>query len=128
MEANMGNDPSQAQPGTATFTLVSKIAPQDHSQALADAFLKAKARAQEIAKAAGAELGSLRQIGLQVLSGSDSENGENPMQAYYRMMQVAGAGAKPSDPDYPLEAQGTQPGEVAYRVIMSASFDLKERR
>ena len=45
MAANDGADPSQAQPGAATFTLVSRISAQDHSQALAEAFQKAKTRA-----------------------------------------------------------------------------------
>ena len=66
MEANMGNDPSQAQPGTASFTLVSKVSAQEHTQALADAFSKARARAQEMAAAAGAAAWSVRQLGAQV--------------------------------------------------------------
>ncbi|MFI5456339.1 MAG: SIMPL domain-containing protein [Isosphaerales bacterium] len=129
LQANFGYDPSQAQPGAATFTLVCKIAAQDHSQALADAFLKAKARAEETAKAAGAELGPLRQLGSQAQSGSDPETAENQMQAYYRMMQSGGGGGgKPAEPANVQEAQGTQPGEVVYRVTISAAFDLKERR
>jgi uncharacterized protein YggE len=134
MEANMGNDPSQAQPGTATFTLVSKVTAQDHSQALADAFSKAKARAQETARAAGAELGPLRQIGSQVQSGGDAEDAENPTQAYSRAMQVyyqtigmGTGGGQAGEPANPMEAQGTQPGEVAYRVNVTAAFDLKAR-
>ena len=125
MEANMGNDASQAQPGTASFTLVSKVTSQEHTQALADAFSKARARAQEMAAAAGAQLGPLRQLGAQVQASGDVESGENPMQAYYRLMQLGGGGAKPADPDSRQEAQGTQPGEVVYRVTVTAAFDLR---
>jgi uncharacterized protein YggE len=125
MEANVGNDPSQAQPGTASFTLVSKVSAQEHAQALTDAFSKARAHAQEMAAAAGAQLGLLRQLGAQVQASGDAENGENPMQVYYRMMQFGGGGAKPADPESRQEAQGAQPGEVAYRVTVTAAFDLK---
>jgi hypothetical protein len=125
MEQNMGTDPSQAQPGIASFLLISKVSAQEHSQALADAFLKAMARAQETAKSAGAQLGPLRQLGTLIQASGDAENGENPMQAYYRMMQFSGGAAKPAEPDSRQEAQGTQPGEVAYRVTVTAAFDLK---
>jgi uncharacterized protein YggE len=77
MQANFGNDPSQAQPGSPTFALVSKIAAEDHARALADAFQKAKARAQETAWAAGAELGPLRQLGSQVQLGGEPEGADN---------------------------------------------------
>jgi hypothetical protein len=134
MQANMGGDPSQAQPGTPTFTLVSKITPQDHSRALADAFQKAKTRAQETARAAGAELGALRQIGSTAQSGGDSGDAENPnqvynraMQAYYRSMGMGDSGGQPNDAANPLEAAGTQPGDVAFHVTVNASFELKAR-
>ena len=47
------------------------------------------------------------------------------MQAYYRLMQFGGGGTKPADPDSRQEAQGTQPGEVVYRVTVTAAFDLR---
>jgi uncharacterized protein YggE len=134
MQANMGGDPSQAQPGTPTFTLVSKITPQDHSRALADAFQKAKTHAQETARAAGAELGALRQIGSTAQAGGDSGDGENPDQAYsrsarayLRMMGMGDAGGQPGEAANPLEATGTQPGDVAFHVTVNASFELKAR-
>ena len=134
MQANFGNDPSQAQPGTPSFTLVSKIAVEDHARALAEAFQKAKARAQETARAAGAELGPLRQLGSQVQSGGESEGADSGMQAYAQAMQayrqamgMNPGGGQLDEPEHPMEAVGTQPGEVSYRVTISAAFDLKGR-
>lgn len=113
MQANFGNDAGQPQPGAMTFTLVSKIPPKDHSQALAEAFQKAKARAEETAKAAGAELGPLRGLGSQVDAGGESEDSENPtqtynraMQAYYRTMGMGSAGGQRSEGTNVLEALG----------------------
>jgi hypothetical protein len=133
MPANFGNDPSQAQPGTAAFTLVSKISAQDHARALADAFQKAKTQAEAIAKAAGAELGPIRELGSQAQSGGESEDSENPaqaysraMQAYYRTIGMGGSGGGQAGDDANLpEAQGTQPGEVSYRVTITAAFAIK---
>jgi uncharacterized protein YggE len=133
MPANFGNDPNQAQPGTAVFTLVSKISAPDHARALAEAFQKAKAQAEEIAKAAGAELGPLRELGSQAQSGGESEDSENPaqaysraMQAYYRTIGMGGSsGGKAGDDANLPEAQGTQPGEVSYRVTITAAFAIK---
>ena len=62
MQENFGGvvpDGGQVQPGQPAFTLVSKITPEDHARALADAFLKAKCKL-ETAKAAGVRLGLLR--------------------------------------------------------------------
>jgi uncharacterized protein YggE len=127
MQANFGNDPSQPQPGSPTFALVNKITAQDHARALADAFQKAKARAQETAQAAGAELGPLRQLGSQVQSGGEPEGADNGMQAYLRAMGMARAGGTPGEAADSMEAMGTQPGDVSYRVTVTAAFDLKGR-
>ena len=123
-----GNDPSQGQPGAAAFTLVSKLAPKDRASALAEAFKKAKVQAVEIAAAAGTTLGSLRQLTsvAQQGGGDPDSNGAAAWQAYYGMMG-GGRGAIPaSESDSESEAQGTQPGEVTYRVTVTASFDVKE--
>jgi len=127
MQAGFGNDPSQAQPGTATFTLVRKISAQDHSRALADAFQKAKARAEETAKAAGAELGPLRQLSLLVQSGGQPETADNGMQAYLQAIGMNRGERQPDEGANPLEALGTQPGEVSYRVTVTGAFAIKER-
>ncbi len=126
MNPGYGNDPSQTQPGTPAFTLVSKIAPPERAQALADAFKKAKAQAQEISEAAVAALGPLRQLSSLVQPGGDSDNNGNEWQAYYQLMQANRGAAPVSDSASESEAQGSQPGEVTYRVTVTAAFALKQ--
>ena len=122
-----GIDPSQGQPGAAAVTLVSKLTPQERAGALADAFKKAKAQAQEIAQAAGAALGPLRQLGTAVQPGGESDPNSNEWQAYYyQMMQTNRGGMPGRDSDSDPEAQGTHPGEVTYRLTVTAAFDIKE--
>ena len=100
---------------------------KERATALADAFKKAKVQAVEIAEAAGTTLGSLRQLtSVAQQGGGDSDSSGAEWQAYYRMMG-AGRGAVPaSESETDSEAQGTQPGEVTYRVTVTASFDVKE--
>ncbi len=124
----VGPDSGQTQPGQPAFTLVNKITPEDHARALTDAFLKAKAQAEETAKAAGVRLGLLRQLGSQVqIGGADPESAGNQFQAYYRMLAISSPGGKPVEPAPVKEAQGAQPGEVSYTVTVSVAFDLAER-
>jgi uncharacterized protein YggE len=125
MGGQYGNDPSQAQPGTPAVTLVSKLTPQERAAALADAFKKAKTQAQELAAAAGTALGPLRHLGSTVLVAGDSENASPEWQAYYQMMPGVRAGSQTKDSE--TEAQGAHPGEVIYRVSVTAAFDIKER-
>jgi uncharacterized protein YggE len=126
-EGPYGGDPSQGQPGTAAFTLVSKLTPQDRAGALADAFKKAKTQASEIAEAAGTKLGPLRQLGSLAQQGGEADSTSAQWQAYYQAMG-GGRGAMPgTESETDSEAQGTQPGEVTYRVTVTASFDIKEK-
>jgi len=120
------NNPNQPQPGTPAYKLVCKITAPEYSQALADSFRKAKSRAEETARAAGAELGPLRQIVAHTQAGGDSDGTDEPRQAYAQMMQTAHDDLS-LEPEPVMEAQGAQPGEVSYRVAVSASFSLKER-
>ncbi len=125
----MNNNPNQPQPGTPSYKLVSKITSHDYSQALADAFRKAKSRAEETARAAGAELGPLRQLVSHAQAGGDSDGSDDPRQAYAQMMQMTQMTRDelPLEAEPVMEAQGAQPGEVSYRVTISDSFALKER-
>lgn len=125
MAAMMGNaDPNRGQPGKPTFTLVSKLSAQDHAQALAAAFRKAKTAAEDTAKAAGAQLGTLHHVQSQVHTGGEAENA-NEMAMYYARVFQGGATAPQADPENSLEAVGQQPGAVVYKVAVTASFILK---
>jgi uncharacterized protein YggE len=121
------DEQGRPQAGAPAFLLVSKVTAQEQAKALAEAFQKARARAHQTAKAAGAELGALRQLDSQFRSSPEAETAEDPAQAYYRVVQ-AGRTDLPPEPDAPPEAQGAQPGAVTLRVIVTASFALKETR
>ncbi len=73
-----------------------------------------------------AELGPLRQLVAHTQAGGESDGTDDPRQAYAQMMQMP-RDDLPLEPEPVMEAQGAQPGEVSFRVAISASFDLKER-
>ena len=116
-----------ANPGEPTFLYVSKLSDDERAKATAEAFKKAKEEAARVAKAAGADLGSLRQLTSEAGAAMDTNpygGGFDYSSPYGRAMfgamqrQAAGAGDA-------AEAVGAQPGKVSYRVTVSASFALK---
>ncbi len=52
----------QRQPGEPIFFFVARLSPAEREQAMADAFAKAQANAQSLAKAAGMEIGILEGV------------------------------------------------------------------
>lgn len=132
VEENQGavaND-GQPNPRDPSFSYVCKISDQDCDTARAAAYKKAREDAQRLAKAAGVELGSIRQIGGTAASApagdrSDLYSGMNPQLAmYYQMMQQQQQ-QPPAAPADAQEAIGTQPGKVGYRVTVYVSFAPK---
>jgi hypothetical protein len=124
-EEQAGNEYGQQgpAPGEPAFLFVARISPDDRSKAMADAFNKAKANAHELAKAAGAHLGGLKQM-----SGQASvDTSQYQQMVQYRYMQYGqiheGYGASPDGEQG--EAIGMQPGSVIMRVAVSASFGIK---
>jgi uncharacterized protein YggE len=121
-EEQAGNDPSEQgpAPGEPVFLFVARISDEERAKAMADAFNKAKAQAQDLAKAAGAQLGALKQISGQVAPDV------NAMQ--YQYMQYAryqGIYNDVTNSGDANEAIGMQPGAVTTRVAVSASFAIK---
>jgi Protein of unknown function (DUF541) len=118
--------------GTPIFIYVSKLTEDEQSMAIAQAFKKAKRQAGLLAKAAGAELGSLQQL---YLDGS-SENYSSELwqeiqadafsQQMYQRMFGGYPGNVSSDRSSP-EAVGLHPGKVIYRVGLTAGFGLGKK-
>jgi hypothetical protein len=111
--------------GEPTFLFVRKISEEERDKALTEAFGKAKKEAGRLARAAGAELGALQQLGGQNMS-RDIEDFSGMYDPYYgrrlrQMREPCGSDGEQQN----LEAAGVQPGKVAYRVVVSASFALK---
>lgn len=113
-------------PGEPMFTFVAPISTDERDKLLADGFKKAKNHATRLAKAAGAELGSLRTLADNEVDASDEALMNSPYAgggAAYRMMQMM-RGARQSPQQEAPEAVGVQPGKVVYRVMVTASFNL----
>lgn len=112
-----GNDGNEQgpPPGQPVFVYVAKVSEEQRAAVMADAFKKAKASAAELAKAAGAELGALKQ--LQSQAAPDAE--EYQMMRYnpYRYQQAMSAD--------PGEAIAMQPGMVTVRVSVTVSYGIK---
>ncbi|MDB5302811.1 MAG: hypothetical protein JWM97_360 [Phycisphaerales bacterium] len=115
-----------ADPSAPSFQYVNKVAEEDQAAALAEAFQKAKADAVRLAKAAGGDLGALRQVSSATSSPTGNPGDEN--QAYQRFMirQMMGASAPADSSDTSnSEATAPQPGPVELQIVVTASFGLK---
>ncbi len=116
----------QPRPGEPVFLFVAKVTEQERDKALAEAFQKAKREAGRLARAAGAELGTLGN--LHSSSQSSSGDATNPYD-YGRYMQVARMSGLGGDgEESATEAVGAQPGQVSLRISVTASFSLKGGR
>jgi uncharacterized protein YggE len=110
--------------GEPTFAFVAKLSEADLAKATAEAFQKARHEAAKLAQAAGAELGRLHHL--------ESQNGglsaeETAYMSYSgRMAYQARMAQNFPAPERP-EAVGNQPGQVTYRVAVTAAFLLKGR-
>ncbi len=123
VEANNNNDPGRTQPGTPAFALLSKVSEEDLARALADAFRKARSRAETTAKAAGEGLGPLRHLESSMQSGPPADGNEVDPRVAYRMA-ATGSVMPPEGAEVDPEAKGTQPGAVEFHVTVTAAFAL----
>jgi uncharacterized protein YggE len=118
-------DPSDgAAPGTAVFFFVAKVSDEEKSKMAKEAFDKARASAERLAKAAGVGLGPLQSLSRSG-QGPETEDfsGEyNPYRsAMYPMLQRL----RMEQGDDAAEAVGTDPGQVSLRVTVTAEFAVK---
>lgn len=115
-EMNMNNGAGGA-PGDPGFVFVSKIDDAERAKAMAEAFGKAKANAAELAKAASAQLGALKNV--------TSNNMPDMEQYQYMQYQRYNGGMNPAMNADEGEAIGAQATAVTMKVAVSASFGLK---
>jgi uncharacterized protein YggE len=109
-------------PGTPVFLYVMQVSDEERASLLKEAYQKASAQAGELAAAAGAKIGPLRQ-----LDGSGDEAagyGSNPYSDYYNSMAYQQMQAQTSKAAN--EAIGVKPGKIAYQVSVTASFKLMQ--
>ena len=119
-------DPEQVVPGEPVFIFVAKITAEDRAKAAVESFKKAKDDALATAKAAGVELGALKQVASQAFPAGDmpQDFGDNPYYGGYRGSFAARsifAGSPGGDP----EALAREPGPVTTQVTIAAKFAIK---
>jgi uncharacterized protein YggE len=122
MEEMAGNnDPSEqtAPPGQPVFFFVAKLSEEQRAQALAEACKKAKTSAAELAKAAGVELGAIKQLQAQTLP--DAEQYQMMQYGRYNpyMYQQQAANTEAG------EALAMQPGMMTVRMTVVVTFAIK---
>jgi hypothetical protein len=122
-EAQQSNQPQ--------FVFVAVLPKAERQKAMAEAFVKAKADAAELAKAAGVELGPL--VGLSGGCSGQANLGENPYYSRYgssfayALSQMAGeqtgesSGEKGEKPD---ESIGTDPSALKFSCTVAAMFQM----
>ena len=119
-----GNDEGP-KPGEPIFLYVAKIQKADRQKLLAQAFAKAKAQAEDLAKAAEVELGPLdslmQQAGFQRYYNNMSQYGGFDRRAYAFMQQ---AGMETEEVD--AEVLGPSPDGLSFQVAVMASFAIKK--
>jgi uncharacterized protein YggE len=128
-EEMMGMEDGEPKKGVPVFLYVSKISEEEQGRALAQAFKKAQRQAGELAKAAGATLGAIRDINENETSwGSTEQEGMDNSYVYRmgQMMSQMRGGRGEGDDVRHGEAVGFKPGKVTYRIMVSASFELKK--
>jgi hypothetical protein len=119
---------NQPKPGEPVFMFVGRISDAERDKALAEAFQKAKVQAGRLAKAAGADLGSLRSITAHSTpSGGYDEYGNYNRHAYQALQMARSQSGGDDDASNDSEALGVEPGPVKISVTVMAAFDLKRK-
>ncbi len=109
----------QAAPGEPVFLFVSKISFEEQSKALTTAFNKASVSAQQLAGAAGKQIGPLRQLSVMAGPGAEQYNQWQQYQMVFGTLQEAyGDGGLD-------EVAGPTVEGLKFRVVVTAAFALK---
>jgi len=114
----------QAEPGQPLFVYVAEISEQDRDRVMAEAFQKAKTKAERLARSAGRGLGSIQVLTEQNITSPeyyDPYSGGMP-QAVAFLSGRAGPGGQPDQEN--LIASPTA-GPITFRFTVSATFSLE---
>ncbi|QDT93652.1 SIMPL domain-containing protein [Gimesia algae] len=123
--ASMYGGDREAKPGEPVFSFACSISEKEEDKAMSEAYQKARSQALRLANASGAELGKLTSISGSSGSASDenSEYGYNSV--YYAALQRMRSDANTEDGQ--SQAVSVMPGQLKYRVTVTAGFELKEK-
>jgi uncharacterized protein YggE len=119
-----GND-NMPKPGTPNLSYVARLSEADRDAAMAEAFKKARASAERLAKAAGIRLGSLAHV-TGMSNNSQSNTRAMIMQAYrqqYNPYQSYDYSESMADStEHPDESSSNSPGEVSFNFNVSVGY------
>jgi hypothetical protein len=130
MTTQFGMGEEQQQPNQPQFVFVAVLPKAERQKGMAQAFVKAKAQAAELAQAAGVELGPL--VGLS--GGCSGQSGENPYARYgygggsdfLRQMMAERTGESPGEKqeEKPDESVGADPSALKFNCTVAAMFQM----
>jgi Protein of unknown function (DUF541) len=135
-QENDDMDPNETfRRGDPLFLYVRRIAPDEELKAMTTAFQRARTNALKLAKASGSELGALQRVddsqGAPWQWQQDMDENitmRSPWGSYQSMNIMGILRPHPSGDEIPVvEAVGTNPSKVVFRVGLSASFELLKR-
>ena len=119
-----GGGDDEMKPGEPIFVYVGKISPEDRTQALAAAFAKARQEAEQLSKAAGAELGPLQSLsegggmgGSPQIYGYTDFYSSSRSQVVMRAMAAQGAGRSRPERSPRCPARRRQPGGQRHGLV-----------
>ena len=117
----MGGEQAAA-PGEPVFLFVSKVSAEDRDKALASAFAKARESASQLAKAAGSQIGNLRQLTVTSAPAYNeyASNWQRYQAAFGMIQESYGGGAGEMN-----EVVGPTPEGMSFKVMVTAAFTLK---
>ena len=123
-QMGMYDEPNQPKQGEPMFVYVAKLGKEDRQKAYAEAYADARSRAEQLAAAAGVELGPLHSLsGNSSPLGMQNYGGNRYMQQMYQQMYFE----RGEEDDEPTggEAIGPQAHEVKLAVAVEAQFAIK---
>lgn len=111
-------------PGQPNFVFVAIITPDERAKAVREAFTEARDQAVQLTEAAGVQLGSLRSLSSTATGGGDDDDMIRAMR--YAGMTMGGSFGNDGEKKDRIEAKSNQFGELKYRVMVMAAFEIKE--
>jgi len=116
----------EIKPGEPQFVYVARITDAERDKAMADSFTKAKAQAEQLARAANVKLGAL--VGLSGGGGGQTEFGDSSFgyeqQRYLQRLMGSRAGAMSDDSSN--EAVSANPESLGFNFTVTAYFAIEQ--
>lgn len=128
MQNQYGGNVNMPKPGAPTLTYIAQLNDADHDAATAEAFKKARADAERLAKAAGVGLGKLAHVSS--MANHSQGNGAAIAMSYRQMYSPYAQMTGYSMPETSTstdekESSSNTPAEVEFRFIVSVGYDAK---